>query len=394
MRIAVVIPGVLCLGPAKPYAVARWARLSVEWVDYTQCLAQELSRRGHEVVFIDAALRPGHGGSDAKHAAPVRSRFRGLRGFARWAGQKVADGRFDASLSLTTAVPATLVLPWDGTHAERARRTAAAAGALRRFPTALTQRVRPASLSALCLERRTLREEGVRRYLATSAYLRRQLVEGGHLPAERVAVIAATASAEEEIGDERQRLRAVLRERLGLTPGQVVYLFRSLTPRLDGLGSVLAALRRVVDSGVDGVLLLAGRTQWRHERALISLGMRPRVRFLGQTSRMPAVYAAADVTVAPTYCDARGRVVLDSLLRGVPAVTSAYSGAVDFLEDAEGRPRGRLVAEPRDIAGLAAAMRELADPEARRQCRTAMGGLAESLSIPRHVDGLLEALAG
>ncbi|NBC10940.1 MAG: hypothetical protein GVY24_04285, partial [Planctomycetes bacterium] len=96
--------------------------------------------------------------------------------------------------------------------------------------------------------------------------------------------------------------------------------------------------------------------------------------------------------------DPSSKVVIESLMMGVPAISSGRNGASDFILPEEGPARGRVVDDPADVTGLADAMAELCDPAARTACIEAIApDLAEQLSMARHVDrleGVLEQVVG
>jgi glycosyltransferase involved in cell wall biosynthesis len=107
---------------------------------------------------------------------------------------------------------------------------------------------------------------------------------------------------------------------------------------------------------------------------------------------MPELYAAADVTVLPTFYDPSSKVVIESLMLGIPAITTRYNGAAAFVLPEDGPPRGRVIEDPADDAALAAAMIELRDPAVHAACVAATAGLDQALSMKRHVDQLEQVL--
>jgi glycosyltransferase involved in cell wall biosynthesis len=75
------------------------------------------------------------------------------------------------------------------------------------------------------------------------------------------------------------------------------------------------------------------------------------------------VLACSDLYVSATMHEGFGLVYLEAMLMGLPVVTFAHGGQVDFLTDGV---TGALL-EPGDRSGLAEAVRSLAiDPERRR----------------------------
>ena len=55
------------------------------------------------------------------------------------------------------------------------------------------------------------------------------------------------------------------------------------------------------------------------------------------------------------------------------------------------RGAGRVVSSPDDIDAVVNAMADLADPDQNAQCRQACRDVADTLSMGRHVDELMEA---
>ncbi|NJN37038.1 MAG: glycosyltransferase family 4 protein [Nitrospiraceae bacterium] len=135
-----------------------------------------------------------------------------------------------------------------------------------------------------------------------------------------------------------------------------------------------------------------------------SLAAADLLRFVGPTKQMPALFCAADVTVLPTWYDPSSKVILESLMMGTPALSTAYNGASDHLNaHAPAEPgfskgtsgaartnhtRGLVVQDPGNADELAAAMLQLCDPNFRAACSAACLGLAEQLSMTRHVAAL------
>jgi UDP-glucose:(heptosyl)LPS alpha-1,3-glucosyltransferase len=107
---------------------------------------------------------------------------------------------------------------------------------------------------------------------------------------------------------------------------------------------------------------------------------------------MPSLYAAADVTVLPSFYDPSSKVILESLMMGTPAISTTYNGASDHLTPPDGSPRGLVIDDPADPRKLADVMIRLADADFRGACAEACTGLADQLSMKRHVDQLEQVL--
>ena len=97
----------------------------------------------------------------------------------------------------------------------------------------------------------------------------------------------------------------------------------------------------------------------------------PRVRFLGALppDRVAVAYRAADVLVLPSEREGWPNVVTEALASGLPVVATRVGGIPEILGDPVAPGCGAMVA-PRDVAGLAAALREqLERPPARAAVR-------------------------
>ena len=374
----------------------------------TAQIVAELHARGHEVTVITALPQP----DEPAVAYEVRALLRGYRlgarsiaKFARLARRALGNGRFDAALSVTTTVPATILQPRSGTVRETlnrniALRTTSTGRLKKRIAIALSAKQR----TLLRLEAATLRDPGVRRIMAVSHYVRRQLQDLYDVDAGRIEVLPNAAAMPSADAEQRRRWRRSIRRAFGVAEDQVVYLFAAYNPRLKGLDTLLAATRSLIDDGHNPRLFLAGPSRYGIQHATAELGIRNHVSIIGHTRRMAQLYCAADVTVLPTYYDPASKVVIESLMMGICAITTAYNGAADLVvpgatPDAPPpgtgahQVRGRVIAEPSDVAALAEAMRQLADPAERGRCRAACAGLDQTLSMARHVDRLEAVLA-
>ncbi len=316
---------------------------------------------------------------------------------ARWVRKHLVDGPYDCSLSVTTALPAMVLQPRGGTVRETlARNVALRRNARLRTFKRLVIATSPKQRALLSIEKRTLRDPMVMRIVAVSQYVVQQLQRHYGIDPSRVDVIPNAADMPEVDTAQRQAWRQRVRSGFGVPEDRLVYLFAAHNPRLKGTEVLLRAVGRLRDRGIEATVLLAGRNTYAQQRLAATLGIRDRVRFVGTTNQMAGLYAAADVTVLPTYYDPASKVVIESLMMGVPAITTVFNGAADLVIGSDHRPRGRVLADPTAADALADAMAELADPQVRIACAQATAGLAEALSMKTHVDRLeavLEAAA-
>ncbi len=366
----------------------------------TAQIIDELVKRGHEVTLI-AGSCPDHAKPDGvevrryaekKSSGPLR-----LLGFSRWAEKqlKASDReRFDASLSITMAVPATVMQPRGGTVRETLdRNVAMRRSAAQRLKKRIEVALDPKQRLLLHLEKRSIRHPRVKAIAAVSHYVVRQFEKHYGLHASRCKVIPNAAVMPDVSPDERAAWRAEMREQHQISDDATVYLFAAQNPALKGIHTLMPAFLSVSHGGRvrSPVLVLVGGDDPNVRRGIADLRLDDAVRVIGPTREMPRWFVAADVTVLPSWYDPASKVVLESLMLGTPAITTAFNGAGDHLEPPGGPVRGRVISDPGDAAALAAAMTDLGDPKIREACSAACTGLAETLSMARHVDAL-EAL--
>ena len=360
-------------------------------------MAHHLVQRGHHVTVIAGSYFHRPQMDDLEVVQLYRQRRRSavsVLKLARWARAKVANGRFDTSLSVTTAIPAAVVQPRSGTVREtQARNVALRTGITSRLLKRTLLTASPKQNVLLQLEKRTLRDPMVKQFVAVSQYVVEQLVGHYGIDDSRVTLIPNAAEMPQVDAKQRASWRAEVRHSFDVPQEKLVFLFAALNPRLKGSRSLLHAVRRLKDRGQDLTLLMAGRIEYDQQRLAAQLDIRDRVRFVGSTNRMVRLYSAADVTVHPTFYDPASKVVIESLMMGVPAITTTYNGASDHVIGSDHEPRGRVVENPTAIDDLAQAMAEMANPDERQRCAGATDGLAETLSMARHVDQLEAVLA-
>lgn len=193
------------------------------------------------------------------------------------------------------------------------------------------------------------------RVIAVSASTRAELVRWLGVPASKIVVIhnAADRRYTPLPPDEVARFRAArdLPKRMLLAVG-------TLEPRKNLRGLLEAFALLAPDT--DATLVIVGAKGWLYDEifaTLEQLGLRDRVRFAGYVpgEELPLWYNAAEVFVYPSLYEGFGLPPLEALACGAPVVTSAASSLPEVVGDAA------VLADPRDPAALAAALRRVLD---------------------------------
>jgi glycosyltransferase involved in cell wall biosynthesis len=127
-----------------------------------------------------------------------------------------------------------------------------------------------------------------------------------------------------------------------------------------GQHHLIAAVRRLVDAGVDVTLDLVGEGDAKaaNEEQATALGIAERVRFRGYVPReeIRAYYAAAHVFVLPSYNEGMSVATLEALAAGLPVVVTRTGGTAELV--AEGV--NGLTFDWADVETLTAHLRRLA----------------------------------
>jgi D-inositol-3-phosphate glycosyltransferase len=141
---------------------------------------------------------------------------------------------------------------------------------------------------------------------------------------------------------------------------------------IKGLDTLLDAVARLRAAGTTVRLLIVGgdadEPMSEHEaflrRRIARLGLNDSVCFVGPQSQsvLPVYYAAADVTVLPSYYESFGMVALEAMACGSPVIASRVGGLVTTVRDGV---TGFLVPDG-DVDALAERISALiADPDLR-----------------------------
>ncbi len=359
----------------------------------THQIATHLIGKGHRVAVITGEAPPDLtlDGGEIINGNTVNFRHRvSVSAFARWAPSALARQQADITLSMSMACPAMLVAPRQGLLAERIKREAAAGNVPpSKMRSAAWQWLNLPRQVSLKRERATAGNPVIRRFIAISRYVARQLEEHHDIPRDMIELIPN--ASELPVVSNEQRISHRRRIRSGFQVAEdalTLLFFAQHNSRLKGIDPLLPALRKLIDQGSNITLLLAGHIPYRDQLHIARLNLRRQVRMIGPTNQIAELLCATDITAMPSFFDPSGKIVIESLMMGVPVVTSRYNGAGDFLHDEAGKASGRIIENPADTDELAAAIASFISPESRLACHQYAARWREQLAMSRHVDQL------
>ena len=195
--------------------------------------------------------------------------------------------------------------------------------------------------------------------------------------------------------DDAQRAdwRQKTRYELGVKSDEMVFLCVAANFELKGVAETIAAFARwyyARPSRPEARLVIVGREIAEGYQRIAGLReVGKQVVFVPPTLEVFRWYSAADACILLSWYDPCSRVVLEATRWGVPSITTVFNGAAEVLS----RGAGIVVSSPKNSREVVKAMDDLADPASRQRRRRACLDVADSLSMDRHVEELLEAYA-
>ena len=207
------------------------------------------------------------------------------------------------------------------------------------------------------------------RVIAVSPSLAAAAKDAGFVGHSKIRVLSKGSSngVDTERFDPRRADGSALRESLGLGPDQPLVTFVGRIVGDKGIAELQTAWTRVSAEHPDARLLLVGPKE---ERDAIPADLwraiedDPSVLHVPFTEEMPAVYAASQLVVLPTYREGFPNVPLEAASMERPVITTDAVGAIDSVVDGQ---TGRVVPVRRSAELAEAIGGYLADPELGRR---------------------------
>lgn len=195
-------------------------------------------------------------------------------------------------------------------------------------------------------------------------------------------------------GNPREAGTAVRRE-LGIPDGDLLVGMVCRLTEQKGVTYGLQAFAKLKPDFPNAHLLIAGDGPLRADLEAQARSLGINARFLGWRQDASQVLAALDVFLMPSLWEGFGLVALEAMAQQVPIVASAVSAIPEVVADGE----SGILVPPRDVEGLATALRALLSDHSLRRYMGLVGEdrLETHFSVARMVDETLaiyERIAG
>lgn len=349
---------------------------------YLAQLIAGLAGAGHDVhLFASRWTEPPPGVT--LHRVPILPgpAFLRILSFA-WASHRMTRrGGFDLVHSFDRTFRPDIYRAGDGVHrAWLDRRQMADTSPLRAL-----DRLNPLHRSLLWLERDLFRG-GCRRVLANSRMVRDEILRYYGMPETAIQVIYTGVDLGRFRPASSPAARRALREERGAAPDDRVVLFAGSGFERKGLPFLLEAVGRMGRTGGLRVWVLGKGDVGRAGSLATRLGIADRVRFAGPVADPEGWMAAADLFVLPTIYDPFSNGCLEAMACGLPVITTRWNGVAEVMEAWR---TGAVLADPRDVQGLAERMEALLDPAGRDERAARARAAAEAFPAEGHLKQVL-----
>jgi len=359
---------------------------------YFGFLAEELAQRGHDVHLFASKIEDSQERPYQVHLVPVLNFPRSLRmiSYMLFSARMVRGYGFDVVHGLGQSLVSNVLNPHGGVEkAYLKQEFASISSRWYYWYRALRRYLSVRHYLEIWMQKRLYTGGRVRRVIAISNMVKRDIISYFKFPEERIAVVFNAVDLNRFHPSIRERYRDAKRKELGIDQHTIVLLFAGNNYRLKGLEPLLRAVailkKRLPDVPVR--LVVVGRGQiWLYRHKAARLGAADVVLFLGSVKSMEPYYAASDIYVHPTFYDSCSLTVLEALATGLPVVTTRFNGASDAILSDEG---GKIVQDPANAEEIADAIAYYFDEPRRNRARLVARQWMEQYPPSRNVEETL-----
>lgn len=308
--------------------------------------AQGMCELGHEVHLLcsEFAIAPPRGVVSHQVRSVPLGRTVGMWSAALATRSRVQAGGYDVVVSFGRFLAADVVRCGGGTHRGFLERMARAGGARRQ----LWQNASIYHRSVLALERRQFESPHLKKIIAVSKAVKRDVLGNYRIAEDKIAVVYNGVDARRFHPELRSEQRRHIRSCWKIPESAPTVLFVGSGFRRKGLDRLLRLWRsrKLADCYLLVVGADAGMAQYKARAEALAPG---RIIFAGRQEDVENYYAAADLVALISIQEAFGNVVLEAMAAGLPVLVSCEVGAAEILE---GDLSDGIVEHPDDLTEL------------------------------------------
>ncbi|MCH8904596.1 MAG: glycosyltransferase family 4 protein [Bacteroidetes bacterium] len=161
---------------------------------------------------------------------------------------------------------------------------------------------------------------------AASGMVKQELIDLFNIPEEKIKIVYPPINTD-RFNREKLSAKKELRKKFGMQEDTTYFAFISTGNKRKGLDLLLHAFEDLKSEKIE--LIVAGKEKI-HTRL-------KNIRYTGYIQNPMELYAAADFTIYPSYYDAYGQVVTESLHCMTPVLISHKVGASELISEKEGQ---------------------------------------------------------
>jgi UDP-glucose:(heptosyl)LPS alpha-1,3-glucosyltransferase len=328
--------------------------------------AEGLRDLGHDVHLFCGQFRVAAPLGVTPHRIPVLrlGRTAELLSLAVRAPKLIAQAACDLVLSFDRVPDCDVLRCGGGTHRGFLSRMARESGALGRLWPSTSAYHR----TLLDLEKRQYHSKRVKKIIAVSAEVKRDIMSNYQVASDRISVLCNGVDLLRFHPQKRAQAGQALRALWKIPLDAPLVLFWNAPE-----------LARAYLLVVGGDARLGRYRTWAES---VAPG---RIVFAGRQDQIENYYGAADVVALPSLQEAFGNVVLEALASGLPVLVTRAVGAAEILC---GGLAGGIVEQPEDAAELSAKLVSLLGKARGEALRQEARSLAEAYSWERHFRAL------
>ena len=347
--------------------------------------AEGLRDRGHDVHLFCGEFRVAVPLGVTPQRIPLLrlGRTARLLSMALGAPKLIAQASCDLVLSFDRMPDCDVLRCGGGTHRGFLSRLAGEDRALAQLWPSLS----PYHRTLLALEKRQLHSKRLKKIIAVSAEVKRDIMSNYGIPSDKIAVLYNGVDERRFHPETRAQSGQALRARWKIPPDAPVVLFVGSGFYRKGLDRLLSIWNSPKLAGAY-LLIVGSDARLGRYRSWADAVAPGRIVFAGRQDEIEKYYGAADVAALPSLQEAFGNVVVEALASGLPVLVSRAVGAAEILS---GSLAGGIVERPDDALEISTKLVSLLGKAGETALRQEARSIAEGYSWERHFHAL-EAL--